>query len=160
SVLYDVSFGTSPQAMTPVGTTAATTWAASSLAFGTTYYWTVRARDGYGAATSLAGGAVQSLARVFENQPPTAPSIIAGNGRLATRATTQSLAWAAATDPDGDAVTYDLALSTDPATKGIIWSSTATAYPLNFQFGTTYYWQVTAKDAFGGATASPFQSFT
>jgi hypothetical protein len=71
---------------------------------------------------------------------------------LATRTTSQLLTWGAAVDPDGDAVAYSLTLSTTPASLPVVQFSSATNYALSVQFGTTYYWTVSAFDGFGGTT--------
>ena len=77
-------------------------------------------------------------------------------------ATSAQVCWTAASDPDGDAVTYDVAFgATNPppaATSG----QSATCYdpPGDMTAGTPYYWKVTAKDAFGGSTAGTQWSFT
>ena len=64
----------------------------------------------------------------------------------------QVLAWGASVDPDGDAVSYALSVSTNPARLAVVQASTATSLPLGFTFGTTYYWSVSAFDGFGGTT--------
>ncbi|MDE2141187.1 MAG: hypothetical protein KGJ84_02080 [Elusimicrobia bacterium] len=156
-VVYDVSWGTAPQSMAVLGTTAATDWTVSGLGFGTTYYWTVHARDVYDATTQLSGG-TQTYSQVFLNTPPQPFSVLTGTGTVSTRATTQLLSWQSAVDSDGDSLSYELAVGTTPAALSIVQSSTATSYALTTQFGTTYYWQVTARDAYGGATSSGLQS--
>ncbi|MDE2236584.1 MAG: hypothetical protein KGK30_01725, partial [Elusimicrobia bacterium] len=259
AVVYDVSWGTSVQGMTTLGTTASTNWTVSGLGFGTTYYWTVRARDIYNAATPITGG-TQTYTQSFLDTPPPAPAILGGTGNLgehtltpsatlswgavanaqgdpigyrvylstassglslvqdstrtayampglafgttyywavaaydpyggtgmtpvqalnvylkdtpplpfavltgtstvSTRATSQLLSWAPAVDPEGDPVAYELDLSTNPSALAAVQTSTATSFMLSFQFGTTYYWQVAAKDPFGGVTLSGIQSF-
>ena len=259
SVVYDVLWGASPQTMALLGTTAATSWPVSGLAFGTTYYWTVAARDIYNAATEISGGtqtyrqvfldtpppapavlsgagaagehtlapsvtlswsavanaqgdpiayrlyagasasslaliqdststsaglsglqfgatyywavaaydpyggtsttSVQALTLFLQNNPPQPFAVTAGTGTYATRAASRVLSWSAAVDPDGDAVTYELDLSTSPASLAPVQTSTATGFNLSFQLGTTYYWQVVARDGFGGVTLSGIQSF-
>ncbi len=52
-----------------------------------------------------------------------------------------------------------LAVSTNPSQLSAVQTSTATTYTLGFMYGTTYYWQVTAKDGFGGTAVSGLQTF-
>ncbi|WGS65605.1 LVIVD repeat-containing protein [Marinitoga aeolica] len=67
-----------------------------------------------------------------------------------------NFAWAAATDPDGDAVTYDLYLDTNPNPTTLYKSGlTTNSYSDSFsQTGVTYYWKVVAKDPKGGTRES------
>jgi len=156
-VAYRLSVGVSSVSLSQVQLSSPT---ADDLAvlYDTTYYWQVAAVDPFGAAST---SAVQSLTLAFQNNPPSAFSVLTGTGTLATRTTSQLLAWGAAADPDGDAVTYALALSTNPAAQPVVQFSSATGYALNVQFGTTYYWSVTAFDGLGGTTpvAGGAQSF-
>lgn len=148
-VSYLLAIGLSSSSLPLAQTGAQSSYALQNPAFGTTYYWKVSAIDSYGAAST---SPVQSLLLNFQNNPPGPFAVLSGTGTLSTRAGSQTLDWSASTDPDGDAVTYALALSTTPGAAAVVQQSTATSYALNFQFGTTYYWSVSAFDGFGGTT--------
>ncbi len=148
-VSYQLALGLSSSSLSLMQTGAPTSYTLQNAAFGTTYYWQASAIDPYGAASTGPG---QSLLLAFQNNPPGPFSALAGTGVLSTREASQTLAWSASTDPDGDAVTYTLSLSTVPGAATVVQQSTATSYALSFQIGTTYYWNVAAFDAFGGTT--------
>ncbi|MDE2291888.1 MAG: hypothetical protein KGL53_07380, partial [Elusimicrobia bacterium] len=147
---YSVYLGTAPAALSRLQQGGGTSAAVPGPSFATTYYWEVSAMNPYGGASTTPVEAVEAL---LADQPPSAFDVTAGSGTLQTRASTQTLAWGTAADPDGDAVTYALRLSTDPAALALVQESSATSFPLSFQFGSTYYWTVTALDGYGGATA-------
>lgn len=67
--------------------------------------------------------------------------------------------WAAATDPDGDTVSYELRVALDNNMSNLVEqvTTTATTRTLTLQAGTAYYWTVTAKDS--EDSASPSQVF-
>lgn len=149
AVSYQLSVGLSSASLSPAQGGTQTSYALPNPAFGTTYYWQVSAIDAYGAAST---GPVQNLLLGLQNSPPSTFAPLAGVGTLTTRGTAVTLSWAAASDPDGDVVTYALSLSTNPNAPALVAQSTATTYSLGFQFGTTYYWSVSAFDGFGGTT--------
>ena len=149
TITYSAYLSTYPAAQFLVQQGTQTAYDLSSPSFGTTYYWQVAASNPYGAAST---SPVQSLLLVFQNNPPGAFSVVAGTGTLATRTTSEVLSWGASVDPDGDAVAYALSVSTTPNSLPVVRTSSATSYALAFQFGTTYYWSVSAFDGFGGTT--------
>ena len=116
SVAYDLFWSTSPALGAPALTTMDTARSFSGLAYGATYYWSVRARDGYGAATWLSGGTPQTFTLVFKNSPPTAPSLqtTASAYSLHTSTPAIALSWLPSTDPDGDPVTSSALMKIDP----------------------------------------------
>ncbi len=71
------------------------------------------------------------------------------------------LMWDASSDPDGDAVSYDVILSTssNPTTVVSTGQSGTSFFP-TIALGYTYYWKVIAKDANGGTRESETWSFT
>jgi len=154
-VNYRLSLGTSPATLTPVQDSTATTYVLMPV-LGTTYYWQIAAYDPFGATSKTP---VTSLLTFLQNGAPGSFAVLTGSGTVATRDTTWPLSWSASSDPDGDAVSYELTLSSSPQSLPVVQASTATSYTLGFQYGTTYYWQVTARDAFGGATSSGLQFF-
>ena len=75
-----------------------------------------------------------------------------------------SFSWDAATDPDGDSVTYDFFLDTQSEPEVKMAEGTTTSYrvpdSLALCRARTYYWKVVAKDDKGGETSSEIFSFT
>lgn len=74
-----------------------------------------------------------------------------------------TFSWNATTDPDGDAVTYDLYLDTvNPPKTLLAENSSETSFTStdNLQRATLYYWNVVAKDGNGGNTQSKTYTFT
>ncbi|MDE2292464.1 MAG: hypothetical protein KGL53_10305, partial [Elusimicrobia bacterium] len=156
-VVYDVLWQAPGEAsLALAGSTDQTVWQVSGLTFGATYYWSVRARDVYDAATLLEGGAPQAYHLVFQNTPPPAPGIVGGTGTLAEHTETPSgtLAWSPVADPDGDPVAYRLYLGADPAALPLVADSTATSYALSGSLGTTYYWEVASYDPYSASTTA------
>ncbi|MDN5338816.1 MAG: hypothetical protein PWQ20_1886 [Thermotogaceae bacterium] len=73
---------------------------------------------------------------------------------------TPTLSWQAS-DPDGDALTYDIYFGTSPNPPLIkIGHNSNTYTPGKLQSKTTYYWKIVAKDGKGGEKASTVSSFT
>lgn len=68
--------------------------------------------------------------------------------------------WGAATDADGDAITYKLVVGTDRPLTQIIEQRTVsqTTVTISLQTGTAYYWRVTAMDN-QGAESDPSSTF-
>jgi hypothetical protein len=129
---------------------------------------------GSGANRSLAGlmgsnGVAPQMAFVYDffridrtvptssNFPPAAPSSPAPAAGAANVATNTTLTWAAA----ANATSYDIAFGTAPTPPIVSSGQTSTTYqpPSALANGTTYFWQVTAKNA-SGATSGPVWSFT
>lgn len=87
--------------------------------------------NNYGASTLWA----LSLAVRSANSPPTAPTVTAPNGGENIN-NSVNVTWTAGTDPDGDALTYDIDYS---ANNGASWTAVATGVS-----GTSYTWNTTA----------------
>ena len=149
AISYRVYLGTSTQGLSLIQNSSATSLNLTNPQFDTTYYWQVEAYDNYGASSATA---VQSLLILLQNNPPGSFSVISGTGTFDTRASSQTLSWTQAQDPDGDAVSYDLYLSTVPGNFETVNLGSSTAYVLNFQYGTTYYWSVSAFDELGASS--------
>ncbi len=103
-----------------------------------------------------------TVSQALPNDPPTKPELVSPeDGAVDTKINTY-FSWKASTDPDGDAVSYKLMLSTD---EGKTWSSTTTesTRTKHNEFlakSTPHIWKVQAIDAFGAITESETRSFT
>lgn len=73
------------------------------------------------------------------------------------------LQWQQVTDPDGDAVSYDVYLdSVNPPVEAVATALNTTSYSITTPLGheTPYYWNVVAKDGSGGESQSGVGMFT
>ncbi len=162
-VTYDVFLGTTNPPTTVAQPNVATTlYNASSLSSNTTYYWQVVAKDSRGGVASSTIRSFTTTRTISQNRPPTVPSLSTpANGTTLTTSNTAALAWTASTDPDGDTVTYDVLLgNTSPPTTVAQPNVATTLYNASsLSSGTTYYWQVVAKDSRGGVASSTIRNF-
>lgn len=94
------------------------------------------------------------------NKAPVAPSNPQPASGASGVSTATQLAWQCS-DPDGDAITYDVAFGTTnpPVIVGNNLTSTSHS-PGQLTQSMTYYWKVTAIDAHGAATSGPVWNFT
>ncbi len=156
---YDVYLGTSANPSTIVSSGQTNTNYAPVLTENTTYYWKIVAHDGKG---GMGYSPEWSFTTIPPNNPPGAFSLnFPANEATGLPDNDILLKWDASTDPDGDAVTYDVYLGTssNPTTVVSTGQSGLNFYP-TLVLGTTYYWKVVAKDAKGGSTESEIWSFT
>lgn len=71
------------------------------------------------------------------------------------------LSWHSVSDPDGDAVTYNVYFGTEPAPANTISNGqSGTTYTPMLEANTTYYWKVVAKDPNESSSESPVWSFS
>ena len=158
-VKYDVYFGTNTNPVTVVSTRQEGTSYTPELLSGTTYYWKILAQDG---AEGTSESEVWAFSTTISNRPPDAFTLLSpANGTTDNLYIDFQLQWNASTDPDGDAVVYDVILSTDANPTTVISSDqTGTTYSPILTNGTTYFWKVVAKDGKGGTRESIVWSFT
>jgi len=145
-ISYRVLLGTAPSGLRQVQDGDLLYYDLTGTTLGTTYYWMIETRDSFGGRTETA---VQALHVVLDNEPPWPFSASAGIGILETRENTATISWWPSFDPDRDAVTYELLVSTEPTRLSSVQVSTETSYILPISLGTTYYWEVVARDTFG-----------
>jgi hypothetical protein len=127
---------------------ASSSFGTSGLAAAATYYWQVVARND-GGTTS---GPVWSFSTA--SAPPASPLLTPADGATGVP-TSVTLFWSAA-----GATTYDLKFGSTTPPAAVLTGTGATSYtPQALTQGSTYYWQVIARNS-GGMTASPIVSFT
>jgi len=154
---YEVRFGTANPPPTAVANQSAATYdPPGNLAAHTVYYWQIIAKD----VAIPAGTAGPVWSFTTANAAPTAPSGPNPANSATNVPTNSQVCWTAATDADGDPVTYDVAFGTANPPPSVTTSQSTTCYTPTLATSTIYYWKVTAKDAFGGTTAGPVWSFT
>ncbi|HEX6790464.1 MAG TPA: FlgD immunoglobulin-like domain containing protein [Candidatus Krumholzibacteria bacterium] len=155
-LVYDVYFGTDPLALPAVVTgIASTQYSPPSLAFLTKYYWRVVGRDpdgGEGATPT------RSFTTRPENLPPNAPFSPSPANNATNVSPSPIMAWAAS-DPDGQALTFDVYLGTNN-TPPLVASNVRIPYQPNLLYQTKYYWRVVARDTGGLTTSGSLWNFT
>ncbi len=158
---YSVYLGTAPAALALAGQTAETSWPSPTLDFGATYYWQVEAQASYDGLPLLQTlSPLEDFSIALLNNPPGPFEVTGGTGTWLTRDSSVTLSWTPSVDPDGDAVSYDVSLSSDSSSLAVVAVTTATDYSVPLDYGTTYYWNVSALDGLGGITpmAGPTQT--
>ena len=154
AVKWDVYFGKkSSPALAASGVTTNTF--NTTITKGGTYYWQVSTTDVNGVNT------VSPVWSFEVNSNPNVPSTPVPTLNKVNVSCNPNIQWAAS-DPEGDALTYDLYLGTTaspaPYSSGLADTSlviTATLLPT-----TAYYWKVVAHDPYGGVSTSPIWKFT
>ncbi|MFN7983783.1 MAG: fibronectin type III domain-containing protein [Vicinamibacterales bacterium] len=128
---------------------SATSAQVSSLAAGTTYYWQVRATNGFGTTDANAGTwwslSTLSLPAAFNKSTP-------ANG-AANQSTSPTLTWGASTG----AASYEYCIDTvNDNACNTTWTTVAsTSAPLSgLVVNTVYYWQVRARNTAGTTDAN------
>jgi hypothetical protein len=158
ALTFDVFFGTDnpPETRLSNGQTGYS-YDPGLLDHETQYYWMVRAIGALGMYTD---GPVWSFTTIA-NRPPDAPSNpVPANGAVDVPPNI-TLGWTGS-DPDGDALTYDVYFGLDnpPATKVSSSQSAITFNPGLLGLYAQYFWQIVAHDPYGGTTPGPVWSFT
>jgi len=93
------------------------------------------------------------------NQPPNPPSNPTPPNTSTNQQLNTALSWSCS-DPEGDALLYDIYLETDSIPVLVKANHPDTVYnPGELDAGTTYIWKVVAHDVHGNYTAGPLWSF-
>lgn len=155
-----VTYTVQLQNITVLSKSTANEYTSNELEYSTSYSGKVIAADPEGLTSETAFNFTTG------DTPNTAPTIVvlqnpsAGSTDIILQ---PELSWDAATDPDGDALSYDvyLDINTSPTTKiGDAISTTSFEVQSSLEFNTMYYWKVVANDGNGGMSESDIKSFT
>jgi hypothetical protein len=86
---------------------------------------------------------------VSENKKPTIPTLVYPTNNLLCIDNTLEFSWNISSDPDGDAITYNIEVSKDNqfSTIDFTTSSTLTKHTFTLEKGIAYYWRVQATDS-------------
>jgi hypothetical protein len=131
-------------------------------------YTVTASKGGYNPASitvTVAGGKTTSanihLTYQMGNQPPNPATLISPMNGSIDRPTTTVLRWSCS-DPDGDALTYNVYLgkTTPPATIISLGQTDTNIVRSGLDTATTYYWKVIAKDHHSDSSISSISSFT
>jgi len=160
-LIYDVYFGTSSN---PPLVSTGQSWTfynpPGAMEYSTHYYWKIVAWDPYDASTT---GPIWDFTTTSEpNNPPESPSNPSPKDSATDVKIDTILSWNCS-DPDGDDLVYDVYFEANDPTPDILVSDDQTENTYNpgtLKMGTTYYWQIIAKDIHGASTPGPIWSFT
>ena len=157
-LVFDVYFGTEASPPLVVSSISAMTYTPGGLSYGTAYHWRVVARDPSGAETSSSLWAFTTRSEL--NSPPLAPSNPSPAHNAFNISLTPNLAWACS-DPEGDAITYDVYFGATSPPPLVLTDHASTFYtPGVLAASTTYRWRIVARDSFGAETSGPTWAFT
>ena len=99
-----------------------------------------------------------------QNTAPTVPTLVSPTNGQFCIDNTQTFQWNAATDAEGNAITYQIQVATDQGFTQIAFDQTAstTSRTLSLDKGTQYYWRVKATDSKGASSnySSSFNLYT
>jgi len=147
---YDVAFGTSNPPPTVSTGQAAASYTPPALAAGTAYFWRIVARNASGSTT----GAVWSFTTASGSVPGTPASPSPANAATGV-STAPTLSWSSS-----GATSYDVAFGTSSPPPTVSAGQAAASYtPPTLSSGTTYFWQIVARNS-SGATQGAVWSFT
>ncbi|RPI04657.1 MAG: hypothetical protein EHM64_09290 [Ignavibacteriae bacterium] len=101
------------------------------------------------------------LKKSYANTAPSIPAPISPLNNATSVSLAPTLSWSC-TDPDGDALVYDVYFGTlnPPTTKVGSNQSATTLARSGLSNSTNYYWSVNAIDEYGSSTSGPVWSFT
>lgn len=133
-----------------------------SLTKGNAYYWRVKAVDSRAEESSYSS--VSQFLTEGDgdaNHLPFAPNLVAPALNSEIAGTNTTLSWTA-TDVDGDDLTFDVYLDTNPnPTTLVSENQTGTTFnAVNLSTSSTYYFKVMVKDNKGGVSIGQVWSFT
>ncbi|ODN29976.1 PQQ-binding-like beta-propeller repeat protein [Fervidobacterium thailandense] len=154
TLTYDIYFGTvsSPPLVKSNHTTSS--YVPEPLLGNRTYYWMIVAKDSKGAFTS---GDVWSF-KTLNTAPSKSANPKPSNNALDVDLN-ESLSWDCS-DPDGDALVYDIYFGTTTNPPLVKENCPTPGYsPGTMYFNTEYHWKVVAKDPNGGVASSDLWVF-
>ena len=154
AVTFDVYFGTAPSPGIGEfqGNQSGTNFDPGTLAYSTTYYWKIDAKNPGGVTT----GDVWSF--TTEEEPPTKATGPSPSNSASEQSIESELSWA----DGGGSETFDVYFGTapSPGSGDFQINTSATSFdPGTLAYSTTYYWRIDAKNS-GGTTTGDVWSFT
>lgn len=125
---------------------------------GKAYFWRVSAVNSFG--TSEWSGVFSFT--TSNNNPPGTPTYISPQDNAVNQEVNVTINWKASTDPENEAVSYDVYLDENnpPKLKKSSLQSQTSYNVTGLTSGITYYWQIFAKDSYGNYTNGPVWNFT
>ena len=147
TIKWDVYFGTSSTPPLVASNVTGNSYAAHIGTTGGVYYWQVQTIDANNIPSASA------IWNFDVNSNPATPVLTTPANAATAVSTTVALVWTC-TDPESDALTFDVYLGTT-ATPGVAASGIAVkTYSPTLAYNTTYYWKIIAHDSHGGVSAA------
>ncbi len=159
-ITYSLMLGTDKNNLQLKTRTRQTSMQLENLELGKTYFWQILAADNRGKET--AGPIWRFSTHSPLNGNPSDPEVVGPASGATGIAVNAQLRWKAS-DPDGDAISYDLFFGTAFPLEKVASDLTAQAYTPtgSLKFATRYFWQVLVRDSRGLTNLnSPVWSFT
>ena len=157
-LLYDIYIGTDTNPPLFYQNFTSTTYHPEGLESFTTYYWKIAAFDG----NNYSHGSVWSFTTGASNLPPNEPYLPWPENNALDESIYAMLRWSC-NDPDGDDLMYKVYFGVVPDLNEdhvIALGITDENFELNtLNYGTTYYWKITAHDG-EMLTTGPVWNFT
>lgn len=96
----------------------------------------------------------------FTNRAPDIPTVYSPANNSTGQSPDSALIWWCS-DPDGDALTYDVYFGTNPTPAATVFKGLKANYLFQYylSYNTTYYWKIVAKDSKGASTEGPVWKF-
>jgi hypothetical protein len=153
---FDVYFGSSSPPPLVASNVTSKSYALTGLSYLTAYYWKIVARDNHGAE---AAGSEWSFTTRLVNYPPSAATAQSPTQGMTNVNVNADIYWQC-TDPDGDALTFEVYFGTTSPPPLVASNVTIKSYDVGvMSFYTTYYWKIVAKDPTGLTSTSSIFNF-
>jgi hypothetical protein len=153
---YDVYFGTETVPPLVSSGQSEVTYHPGTLAHATLYRWQVVARDNHNHETR---GPLWSFSTKPQFNAPAIPTVVSPSSGASNVDLNADLQWNCS-DPDGDALSYDVYFGTAVAPPLAAANHPAKTYdPGTLAFSTRYYWRIVARDPGGLETSSSTWTF-
>ncbi len=161
-LVFDIYFGTNANSLYCIKENHnSTSYKIMDLAFNTTYYWKVVAKDGKGGVKEGPVWSFTTQAEGQTNNPPSVPANPNPQDNENNVPTEVILSWECS-DPDNDPLVFDVYFGVNQNNLGMLVNNhpTSSYQVKNLNYNTTYYWKVIAKDSKGAQTDGPTWKFT
>jgi hypothetical protein len=162
TLVFDIYLGTSADNLTPIKQDyASKSYHVMDLAYSTTYYWKIVAKDGKGGVKEGPVWSFTTQSQGQTNNPPNTPSSPSPQDNATGVPINVILSWECS-DPDNDPLVFDIYFGVSQNNLGLLVSnhSTSSFEVKNLAYNTTYYWKVVAKDSKGAISEGPVWKFT
>jgi hypothetical protein len=162
TLVFDIYFGKSADNLTPIKQDyASKSYQVMDLAYSTTYYWKIVAKDRKGGVKEGPVWSFTTKSQEQTNNPPNTPSSPYPQDNETGVPINVILSWECS-DLDNDSLVFDIYLGVSQNNLGLLVSnhSTSSFEVKNLAYNTTYYWKVVAKDSKGAISEGPVWKFT